>query len=283
MNAIEYGHSARRREDDRLVTGRGEYADDVRHAGALHAVFVRSPYPSATVRSIDVAAALALPGVVAVLTGADMAADGFIESPVPFKFPQGDGSFAIETPRPFLVRDRVRHVGEPVAMVLAETATAGVDAEGVDGRGPVVGDHAPLAPGPVVDASVLPPLADRLREQQRVFERTGGLHAAGLFTAAGVLVTLREDIGRHNAVDKVVGRALLDRRVPPRDALLAVSGRAGYEVVQKAVAAGIPILVAVGAPSSLAIELAADRGITLCGFVRGGKANVYTEPWRIVV
>lgn len=128
MNAIEYGHSALRREDDRLVTGRGEYADDVQHAGALHAVFVRSPYPSATVRSIDAAAALQLPGVVAVLTGADMAADGFIESRVPFQFPQGDGSFAVETPRPYLVRDRVRHLGEPVAMVLAETATAGADA-----------------------------------------------------------------------------------------------------------------------------------------------------------
>jgi aerobic carbon-monoxide dehydrogenase large subunit len=128
LNAIEYGHSARRREDDRLVTGRGEYADDVRHAGALHAVFVRSPYPSATVRSIDVAAALELPGVVAVLTGADMAADGFVDCPKPFRFPQGDGSFAVETPRPFLVHDRVRHVGEPVAMVLAETAMAGVDA-----------------------------------------------------------------------------------------------------------------------------------------------------------
>lgn len=144
-------------------------------------------------------------------------------------------------------------------------------------------DHAPLEPGPVVDAAVLPPLADRLREQQRVFERTGGLHAAGLFTTDGVLVTLREDIGRHNAVDKVVGRALLDRRVPPRDALLAVSGRAGYEVVQKAVAAGIPILVAVGAPSSLAVATAVRFGLTLVGFLRGERFNVYSRPERVRV
>src|SRR5205823_10821708 len=95
-------------------------------------------------------------------------------------------------------------------------------------------------PGPLVDARTLPPLADRLRSRQPLFEKTGGLHAAGLFDENGELLTLREDIGRHNAVDKVVGRAVLDRRVPLRRALLAVSGRAGYEVVQKAVAAGIP-------------------------------------------
>ena len=142
-------------------------------------------------------------------------------------------------------------------------------------------DHAPLAAGPVVDAGVLPPLADRLREQQRLFERTGGLHAAGLFTPGGELVTLREDIGRHNAVDKVVGRAVLDRRVPLTDSLLAVSGRAGYELVQKAVAAGIPMLVAVGAPSSLAVATALRFGLTLVGFLRGERFNVYSAPERV--
>ena len=142
-------------------------------------------------------------------------------------------------------------------------------------------DHAPLAAGPVVDARVLPPLADRLREQQRVFEKTGGLHAAGVFTADGELVTLREDIGRHNAVDKVVGRAVLDRRVPLTDSLLAVSGRAGYELVQKAVAAGIPMLVAVGAPSSLAVATALRFGLTLVGFLRGERFNVYSAPERL--
>jgi FdhD protein len=142
-------------------------------------------------------------------------------------------------------------------------------------------DHAPLRPGPVVDAKTLPPLADRLREQQRLFERTGGLHAAGLFTPGGELVTLREDIGRHNAVDKVVGRAVLDRTVPIASALLAVSGRAGYEVVQKAIAAGIPILVAVGAPSTLAVATAVRFGLTLVGFMRGERFNVYSGPERV--
>ena len=142
-------------------------------------------------------------------------------------------------------------------------------------------DHAPLAPGPVVDATVLPPLADRLRERQHLFERTGGLHAAGLFTTTGELITLREDIGRHNAVDKVVGRAVLDRKVPLATTLLAVSGRAGYEVVQKAVAAGIPMLVAVGAPSSLAVATALRFGLTLVGFLRGERFNVYSAPERL--
>ncbi|HEY6957312.1 MAG TPA: formate dehydrogenase accessory sulfurtransferase FdhD [Candidatus Limnocylindria bacterium] len=142
-------------------------------------------------------------------------------------------------------------------------------------------DHAPLADGPVVDAAVLPPLADRLREEQRVFDRTGGLHAAGLFSPAGALITIREDIGRHNAVDKVVGRALLDRRIPLAQTILAVSGRAGYEVVQKAVAAAIPILVAVGAPSTLSVATAQRFGLTLVGFLRGGRFNVYSRPERI--
>ena len=142
-------------------------------------------------------------------------------------------------------------------------------------------DHAPLRPGPIVDAKTLPPLADRLREQQRLFERTGGLHAAGLFSASGELITLREDIGRHDAVDKVVGRALLDGTAPISVALLAVSGRAGYEVVQKAIAAGIPILVAVGAPSTLAVATAVRFGLTLVGFMRGERFNVYSAPERV--
>jgi FdhD protein len=142
-------------------------------------------------------------------------------------------------------------------------------------------DHAPLADGPVVDAALLPPLADRLRERQELFERTGGLHAAGLFTRDGALVALREDVGRHNAVDKIVGRSVLDRTVPLRDSVLAVSGRGGYELVQKAVAAGIPIMVAVGAPSSLAVATAQRFGLTLVGFLRGDRFNVYSAPQRI--
>ena len=142
-------------------------------------------------------------------------------------------------------------------------------------------DFAPLPPGPTVGAAMLPRLSDRLREQQRIFESTGGLHAAGLFDERGELQLLREDIGRHNAVDKVVGRALLDGRLPLERSVLAVSGRAGYEVVQKAVAAGIPILAAVGAPSSLAVATAERFGMTLVGFLRDDRFNVYTSPERI--
>ena len=142
-------------------------------------------------------------------------------------------------------------------------------------------DFAPLASGPVIDPGVLPPLAGRLREQQRLFESTGGLHAAGLFDTSGRLEILREDVGRHNAVDKVVGRELIEGRLPLRRSLLAVSGRAGYEVVQKAVAAGIPILAAVGAPSSLAVATAERFGMTLIGFLRDDRFNVYAAPERI--
>ena len=131
---------------------------------------------------------------------------------------------------------------------------------------------------PLKTVSALP---DRLREAQAGFAATGGLHATGLFTAAGELVSLREDVGRHNALDKVVGWAFGEGRLPLADSILCVSGRLSFELVQKAAVAGCPVLVAVGAPSSLAVELAADRGVTLCGFVRDGRANVYTEPWRI--
>jgi FdhD protein len=124
-------------------------------------------------------------------------------------------------------------------------------------------------------------LPDRLREAQAAFEATGGLHATGLFTAAGELLCVREDVGRHNALDKVVGWAFGAGVLPLADNVLCVSGRLSFELVQKAAVAGCPVLAAVGAPSSLAVELAADRGITLCGFVRGGSANVYSEPWRI--
>jgi FdhD protein len=134
-----------------------------------------------------------------------------------------------------------------------------------------------------VPAAVIAALPDRLRDEQATFSVTGGLHATGLFDPRGVLVTLREDVGRHNAMDKVIGRAFLDGRLPLGDAMLCVSGRLSFELVQKAAIAGCPVLVAVGAPSSLAVDLARDRGVTLCGFVREGRLNVYSEPWRVVV
>ena len=130
--------------------------------------------------------------------------------------------------------------------------------------------------------ALLAPLPDRLRSAQRVFERTGGLHAAGLFTASGEVVAVREDVGRHNAVDKIVGWALLDGRLPLTGCALLVSGRASFELVQKAVLAGIPLLAAVSAPSSLAVSLAEEAGLTLVGFLRGRSMNVYAGAQRLI-
>jgi FdhD protein len=138
-----------------------------------------------------------------------------------------------------------------------------------------------LPDGPRVGAALLPQLPDRLREAQAVFARTGGLHAAGLFTVEGDAVHVREDVGRHNAVDKTLGRAFLDRLLPASEHILVVSGRASFELVQKAVAAGVPVLVAVGAPSTLAVDLAARFRQTLVGFARNGGFNVYTGEERV--
>ncbi|WP_026359958.1 formate dehydrogenase accessory sulfurtransferase FdhD [Amycolatopsis nigrescens] len=132
-----------------------------------------------------------------------------------------------------------------------------------------------------VHRDVLAGLPDSLREQQRVFATTGGLHAAGLFDSDGSLLVVREDVGRHNAVDKVLGWALLEGRIPLLDNGLLVSGRASFELVQKAAMAGLPMLAAVSAPSSLAAELAAEHGITLVGFLRGDSMNLYTADHRV--
>jgi FdhD protein len=195
-----------------------------------------------------------------------------------------------------LLAGPVRHVG-PTPDLVANVIE--VDAElterprarrfytssscGVCGRGALeeVAVHAELSPpGPVVPRALLAALPDGLR--QPGFEVTGGLHATGLFDADGTLRCVREDVGRHNAMDKVVGRALLDGELPLHGRLLCVSGRLSFELVQKAAVAGAPILVGVGAPSSLAVELAADRGMTLCGFARGGRVNVYSGAERVL-
>jgi FdhD protein len=135
--------------------------------------------------------------------------------------------------------------------------------------------------GPLFPARVVHRLPEVLRESQKVFERTGGLHAAALFSTDGTMLAVREDIGRHNAVDKLIGYGIADGAVPFRDSLILVSGRAGFELVQKAAVAGIPILAAVGAPSSLAVEAARRFGMTLLGFVRASRFNSYSEGWRI--
>jgi FdhD protein len=138
-----------------------------------------------------------------------------------------------------------------------------------------------LGEGPTVRAALLPELPERLREAQAVFARTGGLHAAGLFTTEGEPLFVKEDVGRHNAVDKTLGRAFLERMLPASQRILVVSGRASFELVQKAVSAGVPIMVAVGAPSTLAVDLAARFRQTLVGFARHGGCNVYTGEERV--
>jgi FdhD protein len=195
------------------------------------------------------------------------------------------------------LRPRAAHVADDLAANTVEVDAPGFDPArlqrsfytssscGVCGKGAleaVAVEAARIDSRLTVPVGVVESLPARLGEKQAAFFATGGLHATGLFTADGELVCLREDVGRHNALDKVVGWAFLERRLPLADNILCVSGRLSFELVQKAAVAGCPLMVAVGAPSSLAVGLAADRGITLCGFVRDGRANVYTEPWRII-
>ncbi len=144
--------------------------------------------------------------------------------------------------------------------------------------------HPPLevSAGPLADAAVLFSLPEKQRAAQPAFAETGGLHASALFDLHGRLLMTREDAGRHNALDKVNGAALLEERLPLAECLLLLSGRTSFELVQKALAARIPVIAGIGAPSSLAVELAHDAGITLCGFLRADRCNVYTHPQRLV-
>ncbi|HSI80921.1 MAG TPA: formate dehydrogenase accessory sulfurtransferase FdhD [Solirubrobacterales bacterium] len=196
--------------------------------------------------------------------------EGLIDGPRPASAPEDLAANAVEVTGPQL-RD-------PSRRRFYTTSSCVVCGKGAIDE--VAVHAAPLGPGPEVARNVLATLPDRLA--QPAFERSGGLHATGLFDASGGPRLAREDVARHNALDKVVGRALLDRLVPLRDSIICVSGRLAFELVLKAAVAGAPILVGVGAPTSLAIELAAGRGMTLCGFARGGQVNVYSGSGRVV-
>lgn len=164
----------------------------------------------------------------------------------------------------------------------ASTMTASCGICGTATLDQLAGRCEPVRPGPATTAEVLTALPGELRRRQRIFDRTGGLHAAGVFDVrSGALHAVREDIGRHNAVDKLVGWAALERRLPLADAALVVSGRVSFEIVQKAAVAGIPVVVAVSAPSSLAVSTAHRLGITLAAFVREDRANLYSHPERV--
>jgi FdhD protein len=191
------------------------------------------------------------------------------------------GPIASVGPTPDLINNVVE-VDAPLRPDAPERRFYTTSSCGVCGKGALeeVAVHAdPLPPGPAVDRALLARLPDGLR--QPGFDVTGGLHATGLFTPGGSLLCVREDVGRHNAMDKVIGRALLDGTLPLAGRILCVSGRLSFELVQKAAVAGCPILVGVGAPSSLAVALAADRGMTLAGFARGDRVNVYTGAERV--
>jgi len=199
-------------------------------------------------------------------------------------FLYGEGIVS-EAPEMTLPEDLAANVVDAIAAEAVPPATRRfytTSSCGICGKGALEEVEA-IAPavegGPSIDRALLAELPDRLR--QPTFERTGGLHATGLFDAAGESLLVREDVGRHNAMDKVIGRALLDGGLPFSENVLCVSGRLAFELVQKTARAGAPILVGVGAPTSLAVELAADRGITLAGFARGGRVNVYTHPQRV--
>jgi FdhD protein len=195
--------------------------------------------------------------------------EGLIDGPRPVGLTEDFAINTVEVTGP-LTRD-------PAARAFYTTSSCGVCGKGALEE---VAVHAPVLPdGPSIPRALLADLPERLR--QPGFARTGGLHATGLFTIDGELLIVREDVGRHNAMDKVIGRALQDGLLPLHAFVLCVSGRLSFELVQKAAVAGAPILVGVGAPTSLAVSLAEDRGITLAGFARSGRVNVYSRPERV--
>jgi FdhD protein len=240
----------------------------VEHDGRRDAVAVEEPL-EIRVDGEPLAVTMRTPGHDEELALGFLYGEGLIDGPRPAGLTEDLAANTIDVAGP-LTRD-------PGIRRFYTTSSCGVCGKGALEEVAVLSP--PLADGPQIPRPLLAGLPDRL--EQPGFELTGGLHATGLFDAAGRPLLAREDVGRHNAMDKVIGRALLDGLVPLSDHILCVSGRLSFELVQKAAVAGAPILVGVGAPSSLAVSLADDRGMTLCGFARRGQVNVYTHPERI--
>jgi FdhD protein len=240
----------------------------VEHDGKVDQVAIEEPL-EIRVDGAPLAVTMRTPGDDEELALGFLFGEGLIDSPRAVKLTDDLAANIVEVDGPL--------AHEPQTRRFYATSSCGVCGKGALEEVAVHSEPAPA--GPVLDRALLAALPDGLR--QPGFERTGGLHATGLFDRHGMLLHSREDVGRHNAMDKVIGRALLDGLVPLSNSVLCVSGRLSFELVQKAAVAGAPILVGVGAPSSLAVSLADDRNMTLCGFARGGRVNVYTHPERV--
>jgi FdhD protein len=242
----------------------------VEHDGRMDQVAVEEPL-EIRVDGRPLAVTMRTPGHDPELALGFLYGEGLIDSGRPAEPPRDLAANAIDVVGPLL--------REPGERRFYTTSSCGVCGKGA--LEAVAVSAAPVASNLRVPLELIVRLPDALREEQATFEATGGLHATGLFDERGDLLCIREDVGRHNAMDKVIGWAHGANLLPLEMQILCVSGRLSFELVQKAAVAGCPILVAVGAPSSLAVELARNRSITLCGFVRGGTVNVYTEPWRL--
>jgi FdhD protein len=240
----------------------------IEHDGITDQVAIEAPL-EIRVDGAPLAVTMRTPGHDEELALGFLYGEGLIDSPRPAGPTEDFAANTVDVAGPLLRDPGVRR--------FYTTSSCGVCGKGALEEVAVL--SAPPPAGPRVSRDLLADLPDRL--EQPGFARTGGLHATGIFTAEGELLHSREDVGRHNAMDKVVGRILLDGGLPLNERILCVSGRLSFELVQKAAVAGAPILVGVGAPSSLAIELAADRGLTLCGFARRGRINVYSGSERV--
>ncbi len=229
---------------------------------------------------VAVAVTMRTPGFEDALAVGFLRTEGLIEGPEVLRFETGDPAEMNQPDDRITVR-LARPFDASLVAARHFVATASCGICGKASLDEVAIRSAPIPPGPVVSRTVVLALPGMLRAAQRAFDETGGLHAAGLFTPAGELLALREDVGRHNALDKIVGSQVLARAMPLHDRILMVSGRVSFEIVQKAAVVGIPIICAVSAPSDLAIEAADRLGVTLVGFLRGDGFNVYSHDERI--